>query len=581
MQSLIISGKTFRQTKTFFLCFLIFISLCFTGCKKNSSNAEFAVKLALIDGCIAQNEIDDAFDYLKSAQKHAYSVSQRLSIVKRYRKLGAAEQAEKFLVASIKKLPDSVELVAVYVQTLLDKGDLETASQYASQLKDTWFDSLYAELCMRQVTSPSLYYESTFSDMYQSAWKTTGDMRWLRNSALLLASQGNLKDAARLHPGVYDADEEPFFWVLLDYDAENFNRAIEGARFIIDNVPESREAASLICSDAWLQTGEMERANEYWLSFINEEKSAGEKAPALIYKNAAHYAVVNGNPQNACNLLTSGTAMYPEYVPMLVEYVNYAIAGDAEQKAYEAENTAFMTANLKTLAMEAHDAIPRLSLEDAILKLEDSLSQNYSPELLVEYTRVRWKMQNLSEERCLSELWTLLEQTRLDDHYEPYMIRWAVTWLSAHHNGAAAGALFEEYLISMYGYGSPDAYVAEMEDWECELAAWFALKDKNYDLARLLYENRLKERETRPDTGVLMNCAAIYTYDHNYVKALEVYSALAPEIEDPLILSEVQYRIGAIQYELHEKRNALLSLTYSIKLNPDNHRARLLLKQIE
>lgn len=583
MQSLIISGKTFRKTKTAFLCFLIFISLFFTGCKKNSSDAEFAVKLALIDGCIAQNEIDDAFDYLKSAQKLAFSVAQRLSIVKRYQKLDASEQAEKFLLASMKKLPDSTELAAVYVQAMLEKGDLESAAQFAIRLKDTWFDSLYAETCLRQVTSSSLYYESTFSDMYQSAYKTTGDMRWLRNSAVLLAAQGNLKDAARLHPGVYSSDEEPFFWVQLDYDAENYNRAIEGAGFIIDNVPEDREAASLICSDAWLQTGDLEQADAWWLSFIKDVSAAGsgEKAPALIYKNAAHYAVLNNDPANACRLLTEAVELYPDYMPALVEYVNYAIAGDAENRVYEAENKAFKTDNLKTLAMEAHDAIPRIPLEEALRKLEETLEQAYSPELLVEYTRVRWMMQDTTEERCLSELWSLMEKTRLDDRYEPYMVRWAVCWLCAHHNEIVASDLFAEHLAAMYGPDTPDTYIAEIEDWECELAAWFALKNKDYDRALLLYENRMNERDTRADESVLMNCASVYTVVHDYTKALELYSILAPEIDDPVTLSEVQYRIGVIQYELHEKRNALLSLTYSVRLNPDNHRARLLLKQIE
>ncbi len=580
MQSLIISGKIFRKTKTAFLFILFFSCLFLTGCGKLSHDASFSTKLALVDGYITQNEQKDALSSLKKAQKLAYSVAQRLSIVKRYRKLGATEQAEKFLLASMKKLPDSIELKAVYVQGLLDRGAVEEAASYAAKLKDTWFDSLYVETCLRQVASPELFYEERFSDMYQSAYNATGDARWLRNSALLLAAKGNLKEAARLHPGMYSDDSMPLMWTLLDYDAENYNRCIEGCSYILQHCPEDAATASLITSDAWLQSGDIERAYSFWLAQIDAGND-GSYASPVIYKNAAHYASLKGDYASARDFLITVTDLYPDYVPGLVAYVNFAIKGDTEDRAYAAERNTFRIANLKTLAMEEHDAIPRIPLADAMLKLEDSLAEHYSPELLVEYTRVCWQMQDTPEDRCLSELWSLLEQTRLPDHYEPYIIRWAVSWLCSHHNEASARDLFSGYLVSMYGSDNPSAYITELEDWECELSAWFALKDKNFEVARSLYENRMNERETLPDESVRMNLAAVYTATHNYSKALEVYSALAPEIEDAYTLSEIQYRIGAIQYDMHEKRNALLSLAYSVKLNPDNHRARLLLKQIE
>lgn len=579
MQSLIISGKICRKTKTALFLFLIVASLFFTGCVRSKYNNNFTLRLALVDGFMAQNEQDDALSALKKAQKSAFSIAQRLSVIKRYQKLGASELAEKFLLSSMKKLPDSIELAAVYVQSMLEKGDLEAAALYAPKLKGTWFDSLYVETSLRQIDSSSLFYDSRFSEMYQSAYKATGDERWLRNSAALLAAKGSLKEAARLHPGVYSVDEKPYFWVLIDYDAENYNRCIEGCNFIMEHIPEEKAAASLICSDAWLQSGDYEGANNWWLSQL--EKGQKESASAVIYKNAAHYAVLHNDSAAACRLLTEVTEKYPEYVPALVAYVNYAIAGDIEQKEWNAAHGAFKNSNLKTIAMEEHDAIPRIPLEDALQKLEQSLAEHYSPELLVEYKRVCWQMQSAKEEQCLSELWSLLEKNRLGDHDEPYLIRWAVSWLCAHHNETTAADLFSGYLIETYGYDEPVSYMREMENWECEYSAWFALRKGDYETALILYEYRFNERETLPDESVLMNCAAVYTAEDNYRKALEIYSALAPSIEDPVTLSEVQYRIGAIQYDLREKRNALLSLAYSIKLNPDNHRARLLLKQIE
>lgn len=593
MQSLIISGKTFRKTKTAFLIVLIFSSLFLTGCGKFSRNKPFSTKLALIDGYIAQNEVKDALSSLKKSQKSAYSVAQRLSIVKRYRNLGATELAEKFLLESMKNLPDSIELKAVYVQELLAENRVEEALPFASALKGTWFDSLYVETCLRQVSSPELFYEERFSDMYQSAYKATGDARWLRNSALILAANGRLKDAARLHPGMYSLDSAPLMWTLLDYDAENYNRCIEGCNYLIQNCPEDRKAAILLCSDAWLQNGDIGRADDFWLAQIEagkenavmaekaENNSGSEYAPAEIYKNAIQYAVDCEDYAEARDLLITVTDLYPDYVPALVSYVNFAIEGDADAKRYASDRDVFRVSRMKTLAMEEHDSIPRIPLADALAKLEQALSEHYSPELLVEYTRVRWQMENTDEGSCLSELWSLLEQTRVSNRYEPYMIHWAACWLSAHHNEVAATGLFSDYLISVYGTDDAVSCIDELDNWECELAAWFALKDGRYENARTLYENRINERDTMPDESVLMNCASVYTAEHNYLKALELYSSLAPLIKDPVVLSEIQYRIGVIQYDLHEKRNALLSLTYSVKLNPDNHRARLLLKQVE
>ena len=113
------------------------------------------------------------------------------------------------------------------------------------------------------------------------------------------------------------------------------------------------------------------------------------------------------------------------------------------------------------------------------------------------------------------------------------------------------------------------------------LAAWFRLNDGFVDEAKKLYETYIFDRGCINDTVAAMNLGAIYTATGAFSKALELYGSLAGTTTEPDLASEVHYRMGYIQADRNDKKNALLSLSYSVKLNPDNNKARLLLKTLQ
>ncbi|HOS29498.1 MAG TPA: hypothetical protein PLR39_01730, partial [Treponemataceae bacterium] len=77
-----------------------------------------------------------------------------------------------------------------------------------------------------------------------------------------------------------------------------------------------------------------------------------------------------------------------------------------------------------------------------------------------------------------------------------------------------------------------------------------------------------------------MNLANIYEGLKYYDKATAVYSEIASLTESPETKAEIHYRLACINLLKKEIKNAVLNLEYSLSLNPDNSKARLLLKKI-
>ena len=151
---------------------------------------------------------------------------------------------------------------------------------------------------------------------------------------------------------------------------------------------------------------------------------------------------------------------------------------------------------------------------------------------------------------------------------------------SLHHRENVAEDLFSQYISQKYGNESLGEYAAEFDFWEAETAAWYCVKNKKFEDALRIYENLCFERNNIPSHIIQLNLGAVYNAMEQEKNALKIYGDLAGKNLGNKLASEVHFRIGNIQYNLKDKKNALLSLNYSLKLNPDNHKARLLLKKL-
>ena len=199
---------------------------------------------------------------------------------------------------------------------------------------------------------------------------------------------------------------------------------------------------------------------------------------------------------------------------------------------------------------------------------------------MIEYLKFKWIVNKTTDEDIIIDIWNVLEETTVENIYDEYILNFAISYFSAHHKEDVAESLFDEYIKQKYGLEDYGVYASSFDEWESETAAWYCVKNQKYNDALRLYENLCFEKKSVPKYHVLLNLGALYTALNKNDDALNIYKSLAGKALTEKIASEVHYRIGSIQFNQNDKKNALLSLNYSLKLNPDNHKARLLLKKL-
>ena len=282
-----------RSREMTLICIVVCFFFLFTGCKKTVHDSAFVSKLDVIDVYITQMQYKDAINQLKKLEKDALSGYQRLGIIKRYFQLGENTNAEKFLEKSLKKLPNNEELLAVYVNYLLENNRIEEATPYANKLKNTQYSSLYAQLILELTKDVKEFYNEDYVDLYLSVANVTKDSSWLRNAATLIAVNGNIQNAINNRPKILTKNDMPDFWALLSYDGQNYVQAIEDASLLPNN-----NLCQTIISDSFIMLEELDNGAKYWNSLINSvEKNTGNTTvdfsdeiiipPPEVYKNAA------------------------------------------------------------------------------------------------------------------------------------------------------------------------------------------------------------------------------------------------------------------------------------------------------
>lgn len=535
-------------------------------------NRSFSSNLKLADACIQQNQYKDAESLLKKAEKQALSDLQRIAIIKRYYKIGDTDSGERFSAESLKQLPESAELHAVNAYFLLQNGKFTQAKDSALKLKDTDYSGLYSQWAFAAAKETGDYYSPELTEVYALAAETDAKNRnlWLQNAAVLCAQKGKYLEAAKFAPDTVFNPEECLFWALISYDAALYAKCIDYGSAM------DSPLLNAISADAWLTLGEYEHAARTWQLVLDNN---GMSAP--IYKNLARYYRLNGQEDLCQDLLFKLVTEFPDYAPGLTDYGHFA-----EQSSLLPQESAMGQTlrdnGLRTARMTDTDQKPRIPVSDALYRMKQSLDKADNPDLLIEYTKLKWASQNTSEMQCRSELWLMLEETRSGADYQSELVHFAVTYFLRHHFAVEAESLFDEYITTKYGDISRAEYAGIFNDWECELAGYFALKNGNSQEAQILLENFVYLRHiplARAFSSV-MNLGSLYYSINRSSDAYSLYSDISSLIRNDDELSDVQYRLARIQCDRGENKNALQSLSYSLELNPDNHRARQLFNTI-
>ena len=441
--------------------------------------------------------------------------------------------------------------------------------------------------------------DGDYTDYFVKAAEATHNERWLVDAAVVEARRGNYKKAASLtpplelfYPSTTENERFAYFWALVNYDAGYYLECVDLCK-LCGSIPD----AALLASDAWLMSGEEEAANNYWLAIVNGASgnsassgsaNARKSIPKEIYCNAAMYAIDHNDLTNAYSILVDMVSKYPDFDEGLVVYANYALktSGSMITEPYSV---------LSTLQQQKMREIPSIPVSDALARIEKSLaldieqtpgtpvSEKFRPALYVEYLRTKWLSGNSTPIQSRKDILLALERFRLENECEPYLADFAVCWMLRNYYENEAESFFYDYMAEKYGLGAADFAdnASMLKDRECMIAAWFRLKNGFIEDAQKLYETYVYERGCIGDTVATMNLAAIYNTYVSWQKALELYGTLAGTTKNLELASEVHYRMGTIQLAHKDEKNALLSLSYSIKLNPDNNRARHLLKTLQ
>lgn len=626
-----------KKRTRFLVSFSLFVcvGLCFFSCSKNKDSASFMTTLDEIDRCIEQHEVTTAIKLLSKIEKKAYSAQYVIGVYKRYMQLSEKKRAEKILKFGIKHNPQSLELCALYTSFLTRENRISEALKVGHKLARTEYGSIYSEAFFKDAIQKqdepfSYFIQKELLDTYYDAYVGSKDNAWLRNVALLYMLYGQYTDAASLNPSEKKSASDAYFWSEVLFDAGLYAEASDallvsrdllereslGQTELVDTtvggaIKEKRvsiiEITSLL-SDAYVCIGEDEEAekvrNDLIASLTSENDLEGSSSEllAIMYLNSALYSLSKNDYTGAGRLLTFVVQKWPDFIPGLVAYGNYAYNSNRLIMDDPLTRSA-REAGVQSIDMKRFDDIPRVPISDALLRMEDALSKmengGQNSVLYVAKLDLEDKISTETDERVrLSKMWRVLERNTVShDQYPPEIAKYAVHTLLTLEKQNDAKTLFRKYLCARYNFDTTKNFYDECAEhllslyvWEAEYAAFFAALDKDATTSKRIYEYVVYEtgytnggQEISPNAALSssINLAMIYSSTKKSDKALELYGRAQSHATDNFTKADIMYRIACIQNTRGLTTDAIKSLQYSLYLNPSYARARILLNKIK
>ena len=607
-------------------CFSLIILLpaFFMSCSKNVERLSFTAALDEIDALINQNQFKDAEKELGKIEKYAYSSWSEIGIFRRYNQMSLYDKAEKVLVSSIKKNPENLELNAVYANFLLRRDRYADALAAGKILQGSIYGSIYSEIVMKDTLKKSesstlrkIFESSDYFQVYYDAYTGTKDNAWLRNCALMYLSNGEYAKAGNLCPEeVYGADDA-FFWAELSYDANRFADAVnycDTAEKLLKNASgktlkrvSATKVYSLL-SDSYISLSDAEMAEttrqKYLDSIKNyeggwylpEDYEKDEMLP-VIFVNSAKWARDNQDLQNCEKLLSFSVKYWPDYIPALCAYSDFAIKSN-EKRIEDKGMLELRDHGLATLEMEKYDNRVRIPVSDAIYRIDESLKRVKSPLLYIVRQDLRYKTEvTLTEKEKTADIWRILEENMLSPAvYDELLLSYAENYFLQSKLVEDAWKLFYKYISKKYGIASDSKFweniirrIHDLSLHELILASYFATLSQRAEDAKCLYENVVFENgDNSPEATVsilapdssCMNLALIYNSLGLKNEALNLYGKTNGRSSDFYVKSLAMYRMALIYYKADDLKNARRCAEYAVSLDKRNAEARLLISKI-
>lgn len=602
----------FKHGCCFYRMAVIFLfSIVAVSCAYKSEDSSFIAKLDMVDALIAEGQVTDALKLLKKIEKKAYGSFSNLGIYRRYMQLGETEAAENTLKRSLRKNPGNAELSAVYSYFLMRHDRLSEAVKLSSGLAGTAYESIRAEVLLRENLKnkdfKSDWTSASYEGIYRAAYQRTLDTMWLRNCVSLYMADGAFDEAANLHPEYLYTPLDAFFWSLVMYNAEKFQKAaadLDKADQLVrdpygtENYSDIRIETSALRSDIFIKSGdpaaaegERQRLLQLMQSGQMQETLSPYDNIALpaVYVNSAYWAESQKNIEDRYKLLNYAVHNWPNYVPALIAYGKLAYDSSRPYNS-DAYTEALQRAGLKTISMQQYDDLPKVSVADALERMAASLKYKKDPVLYIAKLSLQYATDKDSDNKLkLVDLWNLLEQNEKGtDMYPSVLVRYALHLLISCGEKSDAWNLFRKYISSRYSFTPAASFwdqfisvIRQTDVWECEYAGWFAADQHNAAAAKRLYEYAVyedykgKDRDISPfvSSESASNLAMIYSSTGNSSGALSLYSSICGLTDNTRLKAELLYRIACIQEKSGNDDLARQSLEYSISVDPDYEKA--------
>ncbi len=558
--------------------------------------------------------MQSAIKELKKVEKRAYDSWSYIGIYKRFILIGEQNLAEKIIKKALKKNKQNQELLAVYTNFLLRQNRLEDAGKYAEKLRNGNYASLYSELVLResqkQVTDQgayAFYQNEDFYQIYLDAYKGSKNPIWLRNCAVYNLTQGLYNQASLLNPPAYADVDDAYFWGLCLYDAGKYNFAIEALEKAHKYYSDYDNKKQFKCneiqivaleSDAYMAVSDFEQADLVRSCVVNNIDTVfadikDDTLLPIIMVNSAIYAKNQMSEDYFADLLFYIVNRWPDYVPALILYSDFAYTSNLEKKEDD-EVAALRRAGIKSLEMEKYDSRRKIPLSDALYRIDQSLKRKSDPYLSITKLDLKYKTDpKLSEKDKYRDLWVLLEDNYIEGEiYHTLLVQYALNFLLTTKEYDDAWNLFYKFTTSHGKYDVKrdfwEQFIEQMKYYDLpivEMAAWFASDLKKTNEAIRIYEYCVYESAGLLEDGLIstlvssascMNLANIYFSIGKKDRALDLYGKIAGREVNNAKRSEIFYRIACIYSALGDIKNALRSSEYASSLYPENERASVL-----
>ena len=607
------------ENKQFFL-FLIFISiflLCFSSCKMKAEQKSLTSQFETIDALINQSQLDLAVKSLKKIEKKAHDSWSNIAVFKRYILIGEKERADLLLKKALKKNSENLELLAVYSNFLIKENRFDEAENYAKKLCETKYSSIYSELILKtainqkenddNVTKNIFYNEQQFYQIYLDAYNSTKNPIWLKNCAVFDLTNGNFEKASLLNPNIYADADDAFFWAEILYDAKKYYASLEALKkskdYLSDYQNKSRFMTSEVKiaaleSDIYMALSDMEKSQKVRQNIIDEIENQhftteDEQFLPVIFVNSAIWEMNQGNSDSCADLLFYAVNKWPDYVPALVLYADYAYNSNLERKE-DTEILALRNAGISSLEMERYDKRRKIPLSDALYRIDNTLAKKNDPYLEIVKLDLKYKTnKNYSEKEKNRDLWYLLEDVyESDKTYNYLLVQYALNYLLRTNQKVDAWKVFYDYVSQKNDFSEKrdfwEQFIEKINDIElsiCEFAGYFATEYKLLEEAVRIYEycvyesaGFLEEEMISPEvsTNTCMNLADIYFSIGKKDKALRLYGIISGRETKNSLRSDIFYRIANIYVAQGDIKNALRLAEYSYSLYPQSVRASVL-----